>query len=136
MGKGITKEVSLMDMINLAFMGDAVYELMIRKSVIHLNRKVEELHKIVISHVSAKAQSKDLHLIESELTEIEKNIVRRARNKHLNPPKNCSHRDYARATGLEALIGALYLSDDLERLEYLFDIIMKRRDGEHGYNRN
>ncbi|MCI5675209.1 MAG: ribonuclease III domain-containing protein [Ezakiella sp.] len=132
----ITREVSQMDMINLAFLGDAVYELMIRKSVIHLNRRVEDLHLIVIDHVSARAQSRDLHLIEELLTDEEKSIVRRARNKHLKAPKNCSPRDYARATGLEALIGALYLSEDIERLKYLFDQILKRRGDDFGYNRN
>ncbi len=105
----------------LAFTGDCVYELYIRNYLISQKyRDVNELHVKSIFFVKAKAQAHILHCIENELTEEEREIVRRARNAHPHTvPKNASVADYRYATAFEALIGYLYMLDDEERLEYI-----------------
>ncbi|MDU2110929.1 MAG: ribonuclease III domain-containing protein [Clostridiales bacterium] len=106
----------------LAYLGDTVYESYIREHLIrqNINRKVNNLHKLAINYVKAKAQSDIIHSIEDELTEEEQRIYKRGRNqKSHTAPKNADIIDYKYATGFEALIGYLYLSEDKERLEYI-----------------
>lgn len=106
----------------LAYLGDTVYESYIREHLIRQNihRKVNVLHKLAINYSKAKAQSTIIHEIESELTEEEMRIFKRGRNqKPHTSPKNADIVDYKCATGFEALIGYLYLSEDEERLEYI-----------------
>lgn len=123
----IRKDVLLMNPVNLAFLGDAVYELLVRREVIQGPGKVHDLHRRAVQFVSANAQCDDLMDLETILTEEEKNLIRRARNKSGQGPKNTKPQVYALSTGFEALIGALYLSDDLERIEEIFQHIMNRR---------
>lgn len=123
----IRKDVLLMNPVNLAFLGDAVYELLVRREVIKAPGKVHELHKRAVQFVSANAQCDDLMDLEDFLTEEERNLVRRARNKSGQGPKNTKPQVYALSTGFEALIGALYLSDEVERIEEIFQHIIQRR---------
>lgn len=104
----------------LAYIGDGVYELFIRSWVIQTGLcKVNELHKLTVDYVKAGSQAKALKVIQDELLEDEASIVRRARNnKSLSVPKNASIMEYRMATGFEALLGYLYLSNNNERLEY------------------
>ena len=106
----------------LAYLGDTVYESYIREHLIrqNINRKVPHLHKLAIQYSKAKAQATIIHELEDELTEEEMKIFKRGRNqKSHTAPKNADIIDYKYATGFEALIGYLYLSEDKERLEYI-----------------
>ena len=106
----------------LAYLGDTVYESYIREHLIrqNINRKVNNLHKLAIQYSKAKAQATIIHELEDELTEEEMKIFKRGRNqKSHTAPKNVDIIDYKYATGFEALIGYLYLSEDKERLEYI-----------------
>ena len=117
-------EIKLITMspLVLAYLGDTVYESYIREHLIrqNMNRKVNNLHKLAIQYSKAKAQATIIHEIENELTEEEMKIFKRGRNqKSHTAPKNADIIDYKYATGFEALIGYLYLSEDKERLEYI-----------------
>ena len=106
----------------LAYLGDTVYESYIREHLIrqNINRKVNNLHKLAIQYSKANAQATIIHELEDELTEEEMKIFKRGRNqKSHTAPKNADIIDYKYATGFEALIGYLYLSEDKERLEYI-----------------
>ena len=106
----------------LAYLGDTVYESYIREHLIrqNINRKVNNLHKLAIQYSKAKAKATIIHELEDELTEEEMKIFKRGRNqKSHTAPKNADIIDYKYATGFEALIGYLYLSEDKERLEYI-----------------
>ena len=114
----------LLNPLVLAYIGDAVYEVYVR---IHIAKKgaakTNALHKESIAFVCAKAQADSLAGIEEYLTEEELNIVRRGRNAHSNTiPKNASIADYKKATAFEALIGYLFLKNDIERLEEIVRI--------------
>ena len=120
----------LLNPLVLAYIGDAVYELYVR---IHIAKsgalKPNALHKASIGFVCAKAQANTLEKIEESLTEEEKNIVRRGRNANSNTiPKNASVADYKKATAFEALIGYLFLKNDIERLEEIIKISIEEND--------
>ncbi len=113
----------------LAYIGDSVYELYARCWVAeHSSAKSGQMHKMAIKYVSAKAQAKAIRILRDELSDTEENFFRRGKNS--NPgsmAKNSSPAEYMYATGFEALIGYLFLDNQVERLEYLinktFDII-------------
>ena len=114
----------------LAYLGDSIYELYIRKFLINGGiTNVNKLQSESIKYVSAKAQAFYLKEIidNSILTEEEMDIVIKARNHKCNhKPKNCNMITYKNATGLEALIGYLYVNNKVERLEELIDYIIKK----------
>lgn len=107
-----------------AYMGDAVYEKFIREYVIRQGLcKNGLLHKKSIKYVSANGQVKILKRIEEKLTEEELDIVRRGRNSNPHShAKNADIVDYKYATGFEALIGYLYLTEQSERLEEILNM--------------
>lgn len=113
--------------LQLAYIGDAVYELLIRTYLIgEKNISVHGLHKEAIKYVKAKGQKEILFSIKENLTEEEWNIVKRGRNaKSGTIPKNADIQDYKYATGFEALIGFLYLLKDHERIGEIFKMIVK-----------
>lgn len=117
------------NVLALAYLGDAVYEIFIREYLMHKNiEKVNELQKEAIKYVSAKGQEKYLlDMIKNNfLEEEELAIVRRGKNnKKLNHPKNTDIITYKNATGLETLIGALYLENKMERVSEIMDYILK-----------
>lgn len=118
-------EVNMMNPLVWAYIGDNVYELYIRNYLINnSNAKVHELHINAIKYVKASAQSEILKMLEPNLTDEEKNIVRRTRNtQNHHIPKNANPSDYMYATAFEGLIGYLFLNHRLERLKELFQII-------------
>lgn len=119
------EEVLNLNSLQLAYIGDTVYDLFVRTRLIgKSNKNVQALHKDACSIVNCAAQSGALLRIEEGLTQDEKGVVRRGRNAHARPPKNADPADYARATGLEALIGFLYLSGQPERLSSLMEQIL------------
>lgn len=120
-----TKEINI---VALAYLGDAVYELQIREFLIKKGiAKVEDLMKESVKYVSAKNQCRILtDLLENNLlTEEEKNIVNRGRNyKRSSHPKNTDIITYKLSTGFEALIGTLYLEQS-PRLTTIMNYIME-----------
>ncbi|MDA3844981.1 MAG: ribonuclease III [Vallitaleaceae bacterium] len=102
----------------LAYIGDGIYELMIRTYIVKLgNAPVNAMHKKAKSFVNAGAQKELFYKIEPVLTEEEMNIFKRGRNAKSNTKaKNASMSDYKTATGLEALFGYLYLQKDIDRI--------------------
>ena len=117
------KDIRTYSPLTLAFLGDAVYELVIRTLVVGKgNTSPAKLHKTSSSFEKAAAQSVLLDRIEEELTDDEMDFVRRGRNsKPRTMAKNASTKDYLKATGLETLIGYLYIKGDEERLFYLME---------------
>lgn len=118
------KEARLLNPLQLALIGDAVYELYIRNYILsnNLDLSAHKIHVKAISYVKAKSQSTIMHLLEEELTEAEHYIFKRGRNaKSATVPKNADVRDYRMATGFEALIGYLHLIGDYERLNYIMN---------------
>ncbi|MBQ6818974.1 MAG: ribonuclease III [Clostridia bacterium] len=109
----------------LAFVGDGVFELLTREFLAcEANRPAKELNMQKVKMVSAPAQAEGFKKIESILTEKELEIFKRGRNAHTTrAPKNATHAQYHYATGLEALFGWLYLSDQMERATELFTAI-------------
>ncbi len=111
----------------LAFVGDAVYGLMVRTALSEVNRPSGELHKLSVKLVNATAQADAYKIIEPLLSEKEISVFKRGRNfKTGNTPKNSSGGDYHTATGLETLFGFLYLSGEKDRLETLFNLIWEK----------
>ena len=101
----------------LAYIGDAVYELAIRTLVMNRgNMQVNKMHKKTASLVKADAQARFYLLLEDELTDAEKAAYRRGRNaKSFTMPKHATMKDYRMATGFEALMGYLYLTEQFDR---------------------
>ena len=104
--------------LTLAYIGDGVYELIIRTILVKKgNCPVNRLHKKASSHVKAGAQSAIMEVIEEELTPEELSVYRRGRNAHSpTMAKHATMADYRRATGFEALMGYLYLKEDYTRM--------------------
>ncbi len=120
-------DVNCINVITLAYMGDAIYEVYIREQCIKKGlAKVEEIQKEVVKYVSAKGQARILKklLDENKLTENEQEIVKRGRNnKRSIHPKHTDIITYKQATGFETLIGYLYLSNHQERLKEILRAI-------------
>ena len=113
--------------LGLAHVGDAVYEILVRTRLLTGGLTTgAHLHKDTIAIVCAPAQAKAADKLLPHLTEEEEGYYRRGRNATVkNIPKNATHAQYSRATGLEALFGALYLLGRQERLLELFDLAME-----------
>lgn len=104
--------------LTLAYIGDCVYDLVIKSLVINEgNKQVNKLHQETSNLVQASAQSLMMRTMQEHLTEEEHAVYKRGRNaKSVSPAKNQSITDYRRATGFEALLGYLYLKKDYKRL--------------------
>ena len=113
--------------LNLAFIGDCVYEMLVRESlVLNANRPVNDLHRESVKYVSAQAQTLAYDKIKDMLTEQEIAVYKRGRNAKVgHNPKSASQGEYHIATGVEALFGYLYLTEQIERIKELFNIITK-----------
>ena len=108
--------------IQLAWLGDSVWELHQRLKYVHFPLKSKELHLSVVNEVKAISQSKYLSQIEHLLSAYEIDLIRRARNKTKRIPKSSDPTIYSRATGFETLIGWLFLKDP-QRLSTLFEYL-------------
>ena len=104
--------------LTLAYIGDGIYDLIIRTLVINKgDKQVQKLHLETSALVNAGTQSKMMRVLQEHLTEEEHAVYKRGRNaKSVSPAKNQSVTDYRRATGFEALLGYLYLKKDWERI--------------------
>lgn len=108
----------------LAYLGDAVYELCVRRYLVSQGiTKGDSLHKTAVKFVNASTQARVLHSLDDSLSENEKAVVRRGRNaKSGSVPKNTSVSDYRHGTAFECLIGYLHLSGRDDRIEEIFKI--------------
>ena len=110
--------------LNLAYMGDCAYEIVIRTLLLHKgNTHVDRLNKRASNLAKAATQSQIVGVIQEHLTEEELSVYKRGRNaKSYTSAKNASINDYRRATGFEALIGWLYLKGNFERMTELIKL--------------
>ncbi len=129
LGKKGTHNPRALSPLTLAYIGDAVYELLVRTVVLSDgNAPVNRLHKKARDIVNAKAQAEFYHRIADRLTEEEAAVFRRGRNaKSYTMPKNANVMDYRHATGVEAVFGYLYLAGEMERAIALFRAGMEQK---------
>ena len=118
--------------LTLAYIGDGIYDLFIRTIIVgEGNCQANKLHKKVSALVKATKQSKMIKKLKEHLTEEERQIYKRGRNAKSNSvAKNASVSDYRRATGFEAVMGYLYLTNQLERIVDLIKLGLIKEDKE------
>lgn len=121
------REIQGISALGLAHLGDAVYEILVRSLLVTEGRTTgAHLHHDTTALVCAQAQAVVADKLVPLLTEEELGFYRRGRNAGVkNIPKNATHAQYSKATGLESLFGALYLLGRQDRLSQLFDLIME-----------
>ncbi len=122
------KDIRSYSPLTLAYIGDGIYDLIIRSMVVgEGNTHVNDLHRYTSQIVKAHAQSEMVGELLPELTEEELTVYKRGRNaKSATMAKNATVGDYRRATGFEALMGYLYLEDQMERMMELIITGLKR----------
>lgn len=123
-------EVNQYSPLTLAFLGDAVYEKLVREKLVKIaNMPVNKLHKEAVEKVRAAFQSKAVDVISLLLTEDEAEIMKRGRNATSNTvPKSSNPIEYRRATSLESLFGYLDLIGDNERIAEIFEFIWENTE--------
>ena len=116
------REINQISALGLAHCGDAVFELLVRSFLCSTGKATtRDLHRLTVSYVNAPAQAARVERMLPLLTEDELAFYRRGRNAHVHAvPKNATHEQYSKATGLECLFGALYLAGKLDRINELF----------------
>ena len=121
-------QIDAISNLGLAHMGDCVFEILCRGYLCAQGGKtVGNLHKDTINMVKATSQAKFVDKLLPLLTEEEMSYYRRGKNSHVHAvPKSATPAEYAKATGLEALLGALYLLGRTERINELFKAVMKQ----------
>lgn len=127
------EQVKNLNPLVLAFVGDAVYELLVRSYIVSENRNthVHKLHIKAVSFVKANAQSEFIKILIEDLNSEELSIYKRGRNsKSGTVPKNADICEYRAATGFEAVFGYLYLTKQNDRINYFIEKIIKIRMGE------
>jgi len=118
------EDITMLSPLQLAYIGDAVYELLVRTYLLEKRLPVRELHKATTKYVKANSQANIIHTLEEMLTEEEAEVVKRGRNAKSNTtPKNAKMIDYKYATGFESLFGYLYLKGQDIRLSEIFEKI-------------
>ena len=124
-------EIKAISNLGLAHMGDCVFEILCRGWLCARGGKnVGNLHKDTIQMVKASSQAKFMDKLLPLLTEEELAYYRRGKNAHVHAvPKSCTPAEYAKATGLEALFGALYLGGQTDRINELFRTVMEDSHG-------
>ena len=120
-------QVNAISNLGLAHMGDCVFEILCRGYLCARGEKtVDKLHRDTIQMVKATSQAKFVDKLLPLLDEEELSFYRRGKNAHVHAvPKSASPAEYAKATGLEALFGALYLLGRTERINELFKTVME-----------
>ena len=121
------RQINAFSNLGLAHIGDGVYELLCRSYLCAKGEHtVDRLHRDTVQLVKAPTQAKLMDKILPVLSEEEMAFYRRGKNSHVHAvPKGATPAEYAKATGLEALFGALYLSGQTERINQLFQIMME-----------
>ena len=121
------QDINAISNLGLAHMGDCVFEILCRAYLCAKGGKnVGNLHRDTINMVKATSQAKFMDKLLPHLNEEELSWYRRGKNSHVHAvPKSCTPAEYAKATGLEALFGALYLSGQTDRINQLFQLVME-----------
>lgn len=124
------REIDAISNVGLAHLGDGVYELMCRSYLCAGgDRTIKTLHRDSVALVTASTQARLAEKLLPHLSPEEQAYYRRGKNAHTHAaPKSATPREYAMATGLETLFGALYLAGKTDRLNELFSIMMKEAD--------
>ena len=119
------KDILALHPLQLAYIGDAVYDLYVKKHVMEKCMKLKAVHQCTTKLVRASSQAKFIEILKPYLTEEEEDIVSRGRNVHArhDAPRSATCAEYSMSTGLEALIGFLHLSGNHSRTDAVFDII-------------
>jgi len=112
-------ELKAISPISLAYIGDAVFELYVRSHLLIPAKRIRDYHQQVVSQVKAEQQSRFVDILSPHLTDAEKALIRRGRNATTGKSRRANSQDYQKATGLEALIGFLYLTDQPRLLSLL-----------------
>ncbi len=118
-------DIHEMSPVALAFVGDAVLELLVRARLVGSTRlQPNRLHTVATHYVSAHAQCRELEILEPLLTEAEANVLRRGKNaSKASVAKHATVQEYRVSTGLECLLGWLYLRGENDRIQQLFDAV-------------
>lgn len=124
-------EIDAISNLGLAHMGDCVFEILCRAYLCARGEKtVDRLHRDTIAMVNAPAQAQFADRMLTLLTEEERSYYRRGKNAHVHAvPRGATPAEYAKATGVEALFGYLYLSGRKERANELFQLVMEDSNG-------
>ncbi len=116
--------------LQLAYIGDAVYDLLAREFVLKARKRLNSLHMAETDLVCAPAQAKIYSRLFDDLTEEEKQIAKRGRN--ANPkhrvPKSATSEEYASSTALEAVFGYLYINGNIKRIHELFELCVNNNE--------
>jgi ribonuclease-3 family protein len=124
------EDVERLHPLQLAYVGDAVYELMVRTAILEVDLNVNKLNEKARKYVRATSQANAVKSLEGFFNDKELSIIRRGRNAKINSsPKNTELIDYKYATGLECLFGYLYLKGQFERIEEIFLKIFDLSEG-------
>ena len=120
-------QIDAISNLGLAHMGDCVYEMLVRSYLCaEGNKTVAQLHKQTITMVKATYQAAFVDKMLPLLSEDEMTYYRRGKNSHVHAvPKSATPAQYAKATGLEAMFGYLFLSGQKERANEIFNLVMK-----------
>lgn len=123
----MTADAAMYAPLTLAYIGDSVHTLYVRKSIVERgDKKAHDLHVLCTRYVKAASQAKAIHCLLTELSEEETALYKRGRNaKSATVPKNADVADYRAATGFEALVGALYIEGKNDRLNYILSRSME-----------
>lgn len=126
------REAQQLPALQLAYVGDAVYELAVREHLLGQGQiRIEQLHKATVHWVQAPSQAAAARLLLPELTEAENAVFYRGRNiKPARIPKSASVGEYCYSTALEALFGYLYLTEQTERLQELIAVVLAAKPHE------
>ncbi|MBO8141240.1 MAG: Mini-ribonuclease 3 [Firmicutes bacterium] len=117
--------------LHLAYLGDAVWELHVRTVLVESERgKLSDIHHLAVKRVQAGAQADRLRSVEDELTEAEREIVRRGRNASPKGPRGSDPAAYRYSTGFECLLGYLYWTGQTERLREILYIADRQERGD------
>ncbi len=122
-------DVNALNILSLAYIGDSIWEVYVRNYVISKNKysKVNKLHRESINLVKAKVQAdmikslKENNMLDDDML----SVVMRGRNSANNPPKNANVQDYNYATGFEAMIGYLYITENYDKLDEIAKFCLK-----------
>lgn len=116
--------------LHLAYIGDSVYDLLVRGSLLGSRMRMHQMHLAAVRRVKAAAQAQTLEKLMPFLQEEEVDYVRRGRNAHGHhpAPRSASTADYAAATGLECMLGYLYVTGQEDRINELYSLSLRAAD--------
>jgi len=112
-------QIERLSPIALAYIGDAVFELYVRTKFLMPPKRMTSYHSQVVNQVRAESQADHLAILLPDLTDSEKEILRRGRNACVTKPRRLDRHTYQQATGFEALVGYLHLTDPVRLQELL-----------------